>query len=220
MQSETVVDSKSAVKRGITVEPLEVARYVSSKYRREHREEALQVAYVVAADWRERYGHRTFDKPFSVACTAAFRRTKLALRRQATVLTISDGAIGGRTKEDTSNLFRTKSLTWTGGEGERSEERFAASADDAPEIGMRGERERVIRTAMLLKKLEPRGQKLVRAAMGPARNADLSALARRAKLPPLTARSILRQFVEAVGRDPVVSHIRIMLGEGSEGRRA
>ena len=112
---------------GTAVNPLEVARYVAARHRT-NGDEAQQLAYIAAAAWRERYGHRHYRRPFSVACAAAFRETALALRRQAAVVDISEGVATGRVKGDVDGVFDRESLFHGDHHGQKTRDGYAEAA--------------------------------------------------------------------------------------------
>lgn len=184
----------------------EVAAYVRSKYKPQHRDEAGQIAYLAARKWRDDYRRRTYRQAFGVASAVAFRATTQALRRQWATVSISDHVAEGRRKPAV-DIGSRDSLFRKSEDGKGRDERFAGEPEAAPEIGLRGELDRLTEVVRLFRKLGEREKKLLTIVMGNGRTLDLGTLAKRAKLDREQARRVLERFSRAVGPDPVVAHV-------------
>lgn len=188
---------------------MEVAAFVRSKHRPEHRDEAGQIAYLSAHKTRERYGHKIQGNPFTYLAGPAFMETTLELRRQAAVCSVSEKAARGRVVANVEGCFQRQSLFLQGtGNGKRRrqmEERFAS--EDKPAFVLRGELDRLAKVVEMFRALGKKERRLILLAVVDAREESLRTLAMRSKLARPRAADVLRAFAQAMGPDPSVTHL-------------
>jgi DNA-directed RNA polymerase specialized sigma24 family protein len=175
-----------------------------------NRDDLYQDAALAALETWERYGDRIKGNPFTYLAGAAFRRTKLASVRARSVVSVSEAAAGGRTKDELVIAAPVSLFTCRRQKDGRREERYAA-VDERPEILLAGELTRLQAVVRLLRRLDRKEIRLITIAMEPAPQVSLRKLAGRSKLSCRRARSVIRSFVRAVGPDPVVEHLRCVI---------
>lgn len=193
--------------RPIETKLMEVAAFVRSKHRAEHRDDAGQDAYLAARETWDRYGHKVRrGQEFTYLCGPAFMKTTLELRLRAAVCSISTHVAGGRVKANTDGCFGRVSLfTRNRGTSSSKEERFKAQESTLP--GLRGELDRLAKVVELFRALGKNEKRLIMLAVVDARDAKLQTLAIRSRLSRDRAAEVLRAFVDVVGPDPSVSHL-------------